>query len=288
VKVGTLKLPAGVSRVTLRPDGPVRGALLDLRTVHLVPPGQIPTGVRPPSAADELRAVVAGLKPGDTAEEYRRIPRVFAVTLAAGKANDALALRGVLDAALPKAGAPLRDWQAVALGGVVNGLSQSGAWPAARVAELVKDDPALAARWKVIMAPAHTMADDERVRPGTRYDALRLVALDDWDAARPRLAKYLAKTAHPELQQGAVSGLADVNRPEAAALLLKALPDLTAGNRTLAVAGLLRTPERATALLAAIESGAARAEWLSAAHKATLRAHPDEAVRARAARLLPP
>ncbi len=289
VKVGTLKLPTGVSRIALRPDDPVRGALLDLRTVLLVPPGQIPTGARPPTAADELRGLVADLKASDTAEEYRLIPRVFTVTLAAGKSNDALAVRPVLDAALPKVGDPLRDWQAVALGGgVVNGLSQAGAWPAVRVAELVKDDPALAARWKAVLAPAHAMADDEKVRPGTRYDALRLVALDDWDAARPRLTKYLAKSAHPELQMGAVSGLADVDRPEAAVLLLKALPDLTAENRAIAVAGLLRTPDRVTALLTAIESGAVRAEWISVAHRAALRSHPDEAVRARAARVFAP
>jgi hypothetical protein len=87
---------------------------------------------------------------------------------------------------------------------------------------------------------------------------------------------------------GAVSGLADVNRPEAVALLLTALPDLTAANRALALAGLLRTPDRATALLAGVESGAVRAEWLGAAQKTALRSHPDEAVRTRAMRVLAP
>src|SRR5262245_4345805 len=42
VKLGTVKLPAGASRVTFRPDGPVKGALLDLRTLHLVPVGTRP------------------------------------------------------------------------------------------------------------------------------------------------------------------------------------------------------------------------------------------------------
>ena len=46
------------------------------------------------------------------------------------------------------------------------------------------------------------MADNEKVPDGTRYDALRIVALDDWKRAEPRLAKYLAKTANAELQQG--------------------------------------------------------------------------------------
>jgi putative heme-binding domain-containing protein len=42
-KIGTLKLDAGAHRLTLRPDGDkLRRALLDLRGLHLVPPGQKP------------------------------------------------------------------------------------------------------------------------------------------------------------------------------------------------------------------------------------------------------
>jgi putative membrane-bound dehydrogenase-like protein len=42
IKLGTVKLPAGAGRITFRPDGPVKGALLDLRTVYLVPVGTQP------------------------------------------------------------------------------------------------------------------------------------------------------------------------------------------------------------------------------------------------------
>ena len=41
---------------------------------------------------------------------------------------------------------------------------------------------------------------------GTRYDALRMIALDAWEKGSERLAKYLGKDAHAELQMGAVSG----------------------------------------------------------------------------------
>jgi putative membrane-bound dehydrogenase-like protein len=41
-KVGTVKLPAGEGRIIVRPAGPLRGALLDLRMVTLVPPGEKP------------------------------------------------------------------------------------------------------------------------------------------------------------------------------------------------------------------------------------------------------
>jgi putative membrane-bound dehydrogenase-like protein len=42
VKIGTVTLPAGIRRLTFRPDGPPRVALLDLRGIHLVPSGQKP------------------------------------------------------------------------------------------------------------------------------------------------------------------------------------------------------------------------------------------------------
>jgi putative membrane-bound dehydrogenase-like protein len=43
-KIGTITLAAGMQRLTLRPAGPaLRGALLDLRGIHLVPEGQKPT-----------------------------------------------------------------------------------------------------------------------------------------------------------------------------------------------------------------------------------------------------
>jgi putative membrane-bound dehydrogenase-like protein len=41
-RIGTVKLPAGEGRIIVRPAGPLRGALLDLRTVTLVPPGEKP------------------------------------------------------------------------------------------------------------------------------------------------------------------------------------------------------------------------------------------------------
>jgi putative heme-binding domain-containing protein len=42
VKVGVVSLPAGAGKVTVRPVGPVRGALFDLRAVYLVPEGTRP------------------------------------------------------------------------------------------------------------------------------------------------------------------------------------------------------------------------------------------------------
>lgn len=317
-KLGTVKLPAGASRLVVRPDGPVRGALADLRTVYLVPVGTRPKvpadGKKPrptaelaavildetarpadreaavreaaavPQSGSVIQALVAGLG-ADPKEEYRRIPWVWRVAVAAGRANDADPLRGVTAVALPRDDQSLRDWQAVVLGGgVVNGLTLGGVWPGPRVEELFAGDQPRLLLWRRAVGLAHAMADDEKVPHGTRYDALRMVALDDWKAAGPRLKKYLGKDVHPELQQGAVSGLGDVDRPEAAALLVAALPDLTAENRAFAVGALLRNVARVRALLDGIEAGSVKPGWVGKDHRKALLDDPDEAVRARAAK----
>jgi putative heme-binding domain-containing protein len=41
-KIGTVSLPAGEGKITIRPNGPIRGALFDLRKVSFVPVGTIP------------------------------------------------------------------------------------------------------------------------------------------------------------------------------------------------------------------------------------------------------
>ena len=229
-------------RIAFRPDAPVKGALLDLRALYLVPAGTQPKVERPdrpstpadiaksildeklprdlreqlvkravPDAAAVIRAMTAELTANDAREEYRRIPWIWRVAIAAGRANEGKVLTELLDAALPKKGEPLADWQAVVLGGgVINGLSLEGKWPGERIAELVRDNPELERRWADTLKLAHTMADNEKTAAGTRYDALRIVALDDWTRAEPRLAKHLSRSAHAELQQGAVSGLVDV------------------------------------------------------------------------------
>jgi hypothetical protein len=232
--------------------------------------------------------MTADLKTDDAKEEYRRIPWIWRVAVAAGRADDAKVLRALLDASLPRKGEALRDWQAVVVGGgIVNGLGLESKWPGKRIAELIRDNPELEARWAETLKQSHAMADNEKVPAGTRYDALRIVALDDWKRAEPCLTKYLAKDANAELQQGAVSGLVDVEDPAAAALLAKSLTDLTPGNRKFALAGLLRTPGRVAVLLDALEKATAKAEWLAPEHREALLKHPDEKLRRRAVKLLP-
>jgi putative membrane-bound dehydrogenase-like protein len=322
VKVGALKLPAGDSWLTLRPDADaLRGALLDLRAVHLVPKGQPPKPAEPAKAgtptpddpaelgkfllddsqkaADRLAAVArhpdkaAGMiramaKDIPTGrEEYRRIPWIWRVAVAAGKRNKADELKELLDASLPKKGEALRDWQAVVVGGgVINGISGDHGWPGPRVAEVIGKDAALAERWAAALAASAAMADDKTVRTGTRYDALRMVALRGWTAAGEQLLTHLAEGANAELQMGAVSGLVDVDAPEATAALVSALGHLKGENRTLAQKGLLRTDARAAALLDAVERGGVKPDAVDPAVATALKAAKAEAIRTRAEKLL--
>ncbi len=130
------------------------------------------------------------------------------------------------------------------------------------------------------------MAEDAKVPTGTRYDALRMLGVEPWGKRGMQLAKYLAKESHADLQMGGVSGLADVNAPEATAALIAALPGLTEHNRGLALDALLRDVGRTNALLDAIEKQHVEPAVLGEDRRKALRSHADESVRRRATSLL--
>jgi hypothetical protein len=81
-----------------------------------------------------LKALVADMQAADSKEEYRRIPWIWRVTVAAGKRNQVEELKPIVDFCVPPMNEPLRDWQAVVLGGgVINGIGLSGGWPDERI-----------------------------------------------------------------------------------------------------------------------------------------------------------
>jgi hypothetical protein len=238
----------------------------------------------PNLAADLIAAMTEDLPTGP--EEYRRIPWIWRVAIATGKRNDADEVRALLALSLPGLERPLRDWQAVVIGGgIINGLSQQGVWPRERIAEVLKDHSELAARWNRHLGLASHMADNEQVPTGTRYDALRIIGCGTWDAHGVQLRKYLAEGTHDELQMGAVSGLVDVQSPQATEALVGALKYLKGTNRELALDGLLRGAERAGALLDAVSQGKLAAEELGERRIKALREHGDAEVRQRAEKL---
>ena len=315
---GRVSLPKGRTEILLRPAAPVRGALFDLRALALVPAGEKPgfpinappqaklpedpasiarfllSDANPtperealiakhPLIADKLISVMTAGFAAGTPEEYKRIPWIWRVAIASGKRNQENELREVLRVSAPRPFEPLRDWQAVVIGGgLINGVSQAGDWPQARFDAILKDDKVLEERWDRAIDLAFKMSDDEKVKEGTRYDALRMVAMASWERARPMLEKYLAEGMKPELQMGAVSGLVDVPDPGAAKLLIDAVKYLPERNRDLALEGLMKSQARIMLLFEALESGRIRLEQLGNDRLKSLRNHEDPTIRSRA------
>lgn len=240
-----------------------------------------------PELADELIAAMRdGLEVG-TPQEYQRIPYLWRVSVAAGERNNADQLRTILDLSLPRDDEPLRDWQAVVVGGgVVGGTSNAGVWPRDRIAEILAGHPELIQRWNRSLKLAKTMADDPQVRNPTRYDALRMLGAAEWSEAGDGLLRYLGEGNERELQMGAVSGLADMQSPHAIRPLVDALSHLTGTNRQLAIEGLLRNDARIAALLGALESGSLTPAELNPEQIKKLRAVENPELRARAEKLL--
>ena len=238
----------------------------------------------PQFAADFIREMTRDLAPGPA--EYERIPWLWRVAIACGKRNEPLQIKHVLDVSLPAEAAPLRDWQAVVIGGgLINGLSQRGLWPSQPLEIILTDNPALVNRWKRALDLAAVMSDDPKVPTGTRYDALRMLGMEPWEKRGGQLVRYLPKEANAELQMGAVSALGDVASPQSTAALITALDGLTRGNRELALDALLRDDSRTGALLDHAKTHEWKAEALGTNRVAKLKEHPNPAVRAQAREL---
>jgi hypothetical protein len=158
--------------------------------------------------------------------------------------------------ALPKESEPLAHWQAVVIGGgIINGITQAGAWPGERIDGLLRDDHDLSRRWRNALELASAMADSQAIPTGTRYDALRLLGVDSWDRRGAQLVRYLGEGVHAELQQGTISALGDMPSPQATQALVSALEHATPHNRKLVIEALMRDDSRREALLDNVATG---------------------------------
>ena len=224
-----------------------------------------------PRATDVVRALVDGLPEQDETEEYRRIPWIWRVAVAAGRAKDEAALEPLLDFSMPREGARLRDWQAVVLGGgIVMGLSQADMWPKDVIAPWLASDASRAQRWARSLDLAVRMVDDAKVRNGTRYDALRMLAMLPWDRAGALLERYLSRDVDPELQMGAIGGLSDLQDDRAGEALVRHFGHYTETNRRHALNALLRTDQRRALLRDSVARGAVKDDWLTSEQREKL------------------
>lgn len=324
VYLGKTLIQEGESELVIRPAENLRAALADLRALHLVQIGGVllATGMvaddekpsKPPVTAAEIaarliddkfpatdreRLIAANLEKAaeiiplmavglpeesGSKEEYRRIPWIWRVAIAVGRAADAENIKAVLRASLPASEKPLEHWQSVVIGGgLVNGLTRAGHWPDEVLKTILEGEQSLQTAWDHALIESSTMADDESVPTGTRYDALRMVALRDWSIAKPQLEKYLQKGIQDELQMGAASGLADVHDAHAAEMLIGAYEYLSARNRKLALEGMLRDNAKILLTLQAIENSRLPAELKKNEMVLKLRDHSNAEIRTQAA-----
>lgn len=269
--IGRIKLAEGPNRIIIRPDGPLKSQyLMDLRGLQLSPVSKETAPDKKKDATAEIKVLLDGLAVGKP-EEYERIPKIWESAIAAARRNEDDELIHLLEFSLPEKDKPLHDWQAVVIGGgVINGVGLIGEWPGKRMDELLKDRPDLRAKWERTILLADKMADNERVKTGTRYDALRIIALGDWDKYGKKLIGYLQKGVDPELNMGAVSGLSDMENAAVPPALIASLGYLDETNRKLAIEALARTPERARRLLDAIKRGEVREDSLTAEQRAAV------------------
>lgn len=287
--LGSMVLGCALSAGLFREDAPaVAAKLLDDKVD--VKQREALIAAHPDKTVEIVREIVRGMRGQEAGgkEEYRRIPWIWKTAVAAGRANDGPRIVGLLQAGLPRVDRPLRDWRVVVVGGgVVGGISTSGHWPKRRVNELLKDrPPELTEKWSRAVELAVSKADDEKVHKDTRYDCLRLAAMGDPEKTIPWLKKYLGKEIHPELQQGAIAGLSDIESTAVAPALLAALGNFEKESRDHALLALLRTEGRAKALAEQIEAGKVSKEWFGKEHREKAQKLHDAAVRARLATLI--
>jgi len=323
-RIGPVLIPMGISELVIRPESDPHHALADLRAIHLVAGDGVPlargmTTTKTPLPetpkelaswllndslpADDREAAIAAALPraeqilplliaglpddAGSAEEYRRIPWIWRLSVATAKSGNKSQIQSLLLLAVPAPDSPLQHWQAVVIGGgLINGATQSGLWPHELFAASQFNTPETLNRWNRTLQLAKTMALDKQVPAGTRYDALRILALLPTEQALSSLLPQLKHNTHPELQMGAISALGDIPAPEAAAELVNHLPGFTAENQQLAITALTRTPERCLLLLKALENNSIPANILSLNDAHSLQQHPDENVRKAAVHVL--
>jgi neutral/alkaline ceramidase-like enzyme len=232
-----------------------------------------------------ITAMAKDLEPG-TPEEYVRIPWIWRAAVAAGRRNQTAEMKSLLAASLPTMGEPLRDWQAVVIGGgVIHGISLTGAWPADRLKELLRGEKDLSARWKRVPDLAVVMAADESVKTGTRYDALRILGVESWKKRGATLTSYLGAGIHAEVQSGAIGALNDMRAKEVGPALIGSLKNFSDRNRNAALNALLRDDSRMAALLDAVAAGRLTVSDLGEARVQKLNAAENKKVRSRAEQL---
>lgn len=139
-----------------------------------------------------------------------------------------------------------------------------------------------------ILQRARAVASDESSPEPVRLEAVRLLGTTSFAEAGPALLPLLDTGRSQAMQLAAVSALDGLNDPQVGPVLVKHFPTFAPQVRAAALSALLKRPDRAIALLNAIQSGTLHPIDIPSAQSTFLLRHPDPAVRELAAKLLKP
>ena len=139
-----------------------------------------------------------------------------------------------------------------------------------------------------LMAKARTLAASDTSDPPTRIVAIRLLAHDIEPTTFDSLINLIKPSESQEIQLAAISSLDRLGGAQLGPRLIKRWPTLSPRLRSDVLSVLLKRPDRAKALLVAIQKGSLRAADLSTSQSAFLRRHRDASVRELAGKVLVP
>jgi putative heme-binding domain-containing protein len=129
-----------------------------------------------------------------------------------------------------------------------------------------------------VFANAAAIVRDTKAADAERTEGIKLVSLDTPKEAGPALLSCLAKSQPEAVQSAGVAALGQFGGSEVTDALIAHWPDFSRKTRAAAFAVLLGRPERATALLHAIEAKKIAASELAASDVQALFKHKDSSV----------
>ncbi|MBI5772995.1 MAG: c-type cytochrome [Verrucomicrobia bacterium] len=170
------------------------------------------------------------------------------------------------------------EWHSPVIRAFGEGLQRAGS-------SLAKADKE--GKLKSVFANATKTAADGKASESSRVQAVSLLALTSFKESGEPLAACLRSGQPEPVQLAAITALGKFPDAGASAALLQNWPAYSQRARSEAMSVLLARPERATALLHAIESGSVKREQLNATQIESLQHHKTKAVAALAAKVLP-
>ncbi|MFA6547125.1 MAG: c-type cytochrome, partial [Limisphaerales bacterium] len=140
---------------------------------------------------------------------------------------------------------------------------------------------------KAVFAGAAQAVEDEKAAEPVRVQAVQLLTLTTFAQSGAKLIRLLDSPSEP-LQVAAIGSLARFPSPEVGGALVQRWSRFSPRVRTDALAALTTRPERALALLNAVEAGTVKPAEIPAASVKALQSSRDKAVAALATKIFPP